>query len=90
MSDLSLGVSDVCPMRSVKKSFHNAKGQMLKELTFKAPKGQKFMMLMVGIVDEGTEQEFDANAALESLGWKFAGDDPVVAEDKGGKLTVRE
>lgn len=69
MNGPTLGISDVVCMRIVKRSFHTAQGKLRSELTFKAPKRQKFVLLLLGVCDEGTEQDVDADSLLIALGW---------------------
>jgi hypothetical protein len=38
--------------------------------SYKAPKGKRFVLLVLGAVDKDAEG-FDVNAALNALGWHF-------------------
>ena len=42
--------------------------------SFKAPKGQRFVLLLLGTVDKEASN-FDADAALNRLGWHFRDSD---------------
>ncbi len=69
MSDGTLGIGDIVCMRIIKPRFDTAEGKLRTELTYRAPKGEKFVLLLLGTVANGTEQDFDPDAALEALGW---------------------
>jgi hypothetical protein len=48
--------------------------------SFKAPKGKRFVFLLLGTADKDAAN-FDADAALNDLGWHFRDRDASLAED---------
>ena len=42
---------------------------------YKAPKGEKFVALFLGTVQDDKLGKMDANKRLEWMGWKFVGDE---------------
>jgi hypothetical protein len=52
--------------------------------SFKAPKGKRFVFLLLGVADKDATN-FDADAALNALGWHFTPDADQLSPQEDGK-----
>jgi hypothetical protein len=61
-------IGDVVPTKSIMANFVLPKGRSgLTAVSFKAPKGERFMFLLLGTMRQ--DNEFDSERALRDLGW---------------------
>lgn len=44
------------------------------QASFKAPNGKTFILLLLGVADKNSPDDFDANQALRDMGWRFEED----------------
>ena len=63
MSDLHIG--EIIRTRNIKQRFYS--DIVIGELGFNAPKGQEFVLVLLGVTKQGGD--FDARAALQRMGW---------------------
>jgi hypothetical protein len=62
-------IGDVIPTRHINANLVLAKGASgLTQISFKAPKGKRFMFLLLGTMSD--DNEFDSERALRELGWR--------------------
>jgi len=68
-------VYDVIQMRSLKAESFASDGKWRSSVTYKAPKGQAFVLILVGAADLDKLEAFSADDALRDAGWTL--DAPV-------------
>jgi len=70
-NDLNVSIGSVIRMPSFQS--HGGFGYV----NYKAPKGEHFVMILLGSHKLGSDTPFETNKVLEKMGWKFVGNDEI-------------
>lgn len=77
-------VGDIVCMPTVKPRISQANGKMLQQITYNAPKGTTFILLLLGTTALGAERDVDPEVILREWGWTHSDDlSPTVPTGEG-------
>lgn len=75
MSELTQGSVIRLNRFEARMRYYGAKGPGLERVTYNAPKGKFFVVMLLGVEDRSGKDRMNANKVLEEMGWKFEVED---------------